>query len=142
MAARAKRLSNESLTLPPTHFLILTFLTILITLGYTVSILPSIQDKGNPSTDSAIIFSILVSVYVFFYNFTTDLNSAFDGVYQIRRSCTASHLLQTRWLISNHSLVKGEVNFDKVKETRNEDVQIKSPGLEPMIIRKDEFYPS
>jgi hypothetical protein len=114
---RANRLSDEALALPPTHFLILNILTILILVSYTISILPTVDvHTGEPSLESSLLFGVLSTVYVLFYNFASDLNNPFRGVYQIRRSCAASHLLEAKWLIANHPLLRGEVDFEEGKE--------------------------
>jgi len=139
---RAQRLSNEALALPPTHFFILTVLTLLILLGYTVSILPTVDLNGRPSQESSLLFAVLCAVYVLFYNFAYDINNAFQGVYQIRRSSTATNLLQTKFVIANHPLVGGEVDFDEVSEDSSTgDVLVRSPGLGDMMICKDGMYP-
>ena len=88
---RSQRLSDEALALPPTHFAVLTTLTILILLGYTVSVLPTVTVTGTPSVGSSFLFSVLCTVYVLFYNFADDLNNPFQGVYQIRRSSTLNN---------------------------------------------------
>jgi hypothetical protein len=99
---RATRLSDEALALPPTHFVILNLLTTLILLGYIISILPTVDANGAPSLESSLLFGILCTVYVLFYNFTSDLNNPFEGVYQLRRSSIATYLLEAKWLIANH----------------------------------------
>merc|ERR1712194_217382 len=96
---RVDRLSDESLALPPTHYFIMTSLTGFILLGYAVNVLPTVASTGgSPSNESAIIFGLLTTLYVIFYNFAQGLNNPFTGLYQIRRSSTAAHLLQTKWL--------------------------------------------
>jgi Protein of unknown function (DUF4239) len=136
---RANRLSDEALALPPTHYLILYILTILILVGYTISIIPTLDQSGNPSSESCLLFAVLSTIYVLFYNFAYDLNGPFKGVYQIRRSCVASHLLQLKWLIANHPLLRGEVDFEEPEEGAA-GVQIRSPGLGDLWFEKDEFF--
>jgi hypothetical protein len=83
------------------------------------SILPTVDEQsGAPSTESScFLFGFLsCSVYVLFYNFISDLNNPFQGVYQVRRSSTASHLLEAKWLIANHPLLRGEVDFEQVED--------------------------
>ena len=128
---RSQRLSEEALALPPTHFFVLTTLTILILLGYIFSILPTVSPTGMPSTESSILFSVLCTVYILFYNFADDLNNPFQGVYQIRRSSTAAHLLQTKWLLVNHPVLKGKIHFDRVNKAQGseQNVYIKTPGV-------------
>lgn len=137
---RANRLSDESLALPPTHFQILNILTVLILLGYTISILPTVpKGTGEPLDESCILFGVLVSVYVLFYNFASDLNNPFRGVYQLRRSCAASHLLEIKWLIANHPYLRGEVDFEESVEEAV-GVQIRSPGLGDFWFERDDIY--
>lgn len=136
---RAARLSDESLALPPTHFLILNILTLLILLGYTISILPTVPRGGNPSNESSLLFGVLTTVYILFFNFANDLNNPFRGVYQIRRSAAASHLLEAKWLIANHPYLQGEVDFEEVEEV-DAGVQINTPGLGCFYFERDEFY--
>lgn len=139
---RATRLSDEALALPPTHFVILNALTTLILLGYVASILPTVDKAtGAPSTESSFLFGFLCTVYVLFYNFISDLNNPFQGVYQVRRSSTASHLLEAKWLISNHPLLQGEVSFEEVKEEARGSVVIRSPGLGDLQFEKDDIFP-
>jgi Protein of unknown function (DUF4239) len=141
---RANRLSNEAQSLPRTHFFILTTLTGLILLTYTVSTLPTVDADGNPSNEASIIFGILSSVYVLFYNFASDLNNPFSGVYQVRRSATASHLLELKWLISNHPILRGKVDFEEVKECdrlEGDVVMMRSPGLGDLLFAREDIYP-
>lgn len=137
---RAKRLSDEALALPPTHFFVLTTLTILILLGYCVATLPTVGTDGAPSFESSVLFGVLFTVYVFFYNFTNDLNNPFQGVYQIRRSSAATHLLEIKWLLANHRVVGGEVDFEEVEEGSDGDVMIRSPGLGDLFFEKEDIY--
>ena len=95
---------------------------------------------GRPSNESSILFAVLCAVYVLFFNFASDVNQPFQGVYQLRRSSTAAHLLQTKFLIANHPLTRGEVDFDAVEEDEN-TVRIRSPGLGDMKIDSSDFYP-
>jgi len=137
---RANRLSDESLALPPTHFQILNLLTGLILLGYTVSILPTVPPRsGAPGNESSLLFGALTSIYVLFYNFASDLNNPFRGVYQLRRSAGASHLLEIKWLIANHPFLRGQVDFEEVEE-EPAGVQIRSPGLGDFWFERDEIY--
>jgi hypothetical protein len=138
---RATRLSDEALALPPTHFVILNLLTSLILLGYIVSILPTVDANGAPSLESSLLFGSLCTVYVLFYNFTNDLNNPFQGVYQVRRSSIASHLLEAKWFIVNHPLLRGEVDFEEVEEEPNGDVLIRSPGLGDLMFEKSDIFP-
>ncbi len=120
--------------------MILNALTTLILLGYVVSILPTVTD-GQPSTESCFLFGFLCTVYVLFYNFIADLNNPFQGVYQVRRSSTASHLLEAKWLIANHPLLRGEVDFEQVQEEPAGNVLVRSPGLGDLKFEKDDIFP-
>jgi len=131
MEIRSERLGQEALALPPTHFLIL--------LGFTISTFPDVASTGNPSNESSILFSVLCSVYVLFFNFANDLNNPFMGVYQVRRSSAASHLLQTKWLIANHPSMRGKVDFEDVTGDirdimEREDLSVWTPGLGSMML--------
>jgi len=111
MEARAKRLSDEGSSLPPTHFLVLLVLTALSLIGFTAAALTITDDAGEPSFESRMVFAALCAVYVLFYNFCRDMNDPFDGVYQIKRSSAASFLLQIKWLIASQPFGK-DVRFD------------------------------
>jgi len=138
---RADRLSDESLALPPTHYFIMTILTGFILLGYALNILPTVDvTTGTPSNESALIFSLLTTVYVIFYNFAQDLNNPFSGLYQIRRSSTAAHLLQAKWLLVNNPFTRNEIDFDEPK-SNVEDVLIRTPGIGDMWFARTDIYP-
>jgi len=131
---RANRLSDEALALPPHHFFILTALTVLILMGYTSQIVIESTMHGLASNESSLIFGLLCSTYMLFYNFATDLNDPFGGIYQVRRSATASHLLQIKWHIINHPLLRGQVYFNKSQKEVNEDiVAYTQAGLNDML---------
>ena len=130
---RANRLSDEALALPPHHFFILTALTVLILMGYTSQIVIESSMHGTASNESSLIFGLLCSTYMLFYNFATDLNDPFGGIYQVRRSATASHLIQIKWHMTNHPLLRGQIDFNKnQKEEVNESVVTRTPGLNEM----------
>lgn len=139
---RAHRLSDESLALPPTHFFILNLLTLLILLGYTISIIPTMPDRtADPASESSLFFAVLFTIYLMFYNFASDLNNPFSGVYQIRRSTAASHLLQLKWLLVNHpSTNNGKIDFDEPTADTEGIVQIYSPGLGDMWFETDDVH--
>ena len=77
------------------------------------------SDRGTttttnyPSNESSFFFAMFLTVYLTFYNFVTDLNHPFTGVYQIRRSSIAAHLLQVKQLIMNHPFLKHEIDFEE-----------------------------
>ena len=136
---RAERLSMEALSLPPTHFQVLNLLTFLILISFIVSILPTIDRfTGSPPNESSLIFAVLTNVYILFYFFAKDLNDPFDGVYQIRRSSSACNFLEAKWLIANHPLLQGEVDFEQVEEGPD-GIRVCSPGLGEMIFEKDDL---
>lgn len=61
------------------------------------------------------------------------------GVYQVRRSSAASHLLQTKWLIANHPSMRGKVDFEDVTGDirdimEREDLSVWTPGLGSMML--------
>jgi hypothetical protein len=117
---RATRLSNEALSLPPTHFLILQALTFLILFGYVTSVLPTIDKLGSVPFESSFLFGVLTSTYLLFYCVATDLNDLYSGVFQIRRGSSASYMNEIRYLISNHPwLCDGAVNFECPTEMRS-----------------------
>jgi len=141
MKTRAIRLSDESNALPRTHFFLLMILTSLILVGFIINVLPTVDiETGLPSNESSVIFAVLCSIYVLFYNFANDLNDAFGGIYQIRRSACASHLLQARWLLVNHPKLRGEIDFDEVQEELDGNVLIRTPGLGDIYFVKDELF--
>ena len=80
-----------------------------------------------------------------FYNFAQDLNNPFSGLYQIRRSSTAAHLLQAKWLLVNNPFTRDEIDFDEPSSLSSsssfEDVLIKTPGIGEMLFSRDEIYP-
>jgi|AntRauTorckE5430_2_1112549.scaffolds.fasta_scaffold17797_2 hypothetical protein len=122
MQSRAQRLDLESSALPPTHFFILTILTGIILLSYVLSIFPTLGIDGSPSFDSQLLFATFVSTYVCFFNFTTDLSQPFSGVYQIRRSLIATHLLETKRLLVNHPLLGNQIDFEAYEEEIDEEI--------------------
>ena len=137
---RAERLSLEALSLPPTHFLVLNLLTLLILLSFIISTLPTVdRATGMPPNEGSLLFAVLTNVYVLFYSFARDLNSPFEGVYQIRRSSSACHLLEAKWLIANHPLLRGEVDFETVDEGP-EGVSICTPGLGEFYFENDDIF--
>ena len=112
---RSRRLSDEALALPPTHFLIIGLLSFLILAGFILVSLGSLTinpETGlkNPSTESTILFAVLTGVYTLFFNFSRDLNSPFEGVYQIRRSQTAALLIKTKRILIDEGMAD-DINF-------------------------------
>jgi len=119
MEARAKRLSDEASTLPPTHFIVLQSLTALSLVGFTAATLTITDGNGNPPLEARAVFAGLSAIYVLFYNFCRDMNDPFEGVYQIKRSSAAAYLLQIKWLIAN--------------QPYGEDVKFDTRGLAPVF---------
>ncbi|GMH58251.1 hypothetical protein TrLO_g12562 [Triparma laevis f. longispina] len=120
---RARRLSDEALALPPTHFLILGLLSTLILAGFVLASLGSVAidpvtNVAAPSFESNVLFAVLTGVYTLFFNFSRDLNSPFEGVYQIRRSQTASYLIKTKRVIVSAGV---DVDFGYDDEGNRQD---------------------
>ena len=137
---RSKRLAEEARALPPTHFLILNLMTTLTLLSFCASVLPTIESiGGTPSAESTLIFGLLTTTYILFYNFADDLNDPFGGVYQVRRSTAASHLLEIKFLVANHPELCGKVDFEDVVENHDR-IRVRTPGLGDTWFEKDEFY--
>lgn len=84
-----------------THFLVLLVLTTLSLVSFTAATLTITDMDGKPPLESRMVFAALTAVYVLFYNFCSDMNDPFDGVYQIKRSSAAAYLMQIKWLIAN-----------------------------------------
>jgi len=66
------------------------------------------------------------------------------GVYQVRRSSAASHLLQTKWLIANHPSMRGKVDFEDVTGDirdimEREDLSVWTPGLGSMMLSGEDM---
>lgn len=143
---RVLRLSDESLSLPPTHLQVLISLTSLMLLGFIISSVAS--STSGSSIENGVVFSLLCSVYVVTYKYVEDLNDPFDGAYQVRRSSTACNLLQIKLLFCNHPLTKGKVDFDDVvlvnasaasKPEKGECVPCTTPGLGSRVFEIKDF---
>jgi len=107
---RALRLSDESLSLPPTHLQVLISLTSQMLLGFIISSLA--YSTSASKVEYAAVFALLCSVYVHTYKYIEDLNDPFVGTNQVRRSSTACNLLQIKMLFCSHPLTKDRVDFD------------------------------
>jgi hypothetical protein len=114
---RALRLSDEASSLPPTHFLLITSLSVVSIIAYVTASLAVVEDVNAPPQEASLLFAGLLALYILFFNFCKDLNGPFAGVYQIKRSNAASHLLQTKWLVVNQL-------GDKVTFGANYDEQV------------------
>ena len=122
---RATRLSNEALSLPPTHFLILQALTFLILFGYVTSVLPTVNKLGAVPFEISFLFGVLTSTYLLFYCVAADLNDLYSGVFQLRRGSSASHMNEIRYLISTHPwLCDGAITF----ECSTTEMRSRNPG--------------
>jgi len=133
---RSRRLVQESLALPPTHFSLLFTASAMTLLSFCLATLNAPGDSGYP-IESRILFAIQTGLYVYFYRFCEDLNDPFDGVYVIRRSSTASHLLQIKWHLVNHPLMGDEIDFDEctdemIVQGLNGSEKIPQYGSSPM----------
>ena len=55
-------------------------------LGYSISILPVVEKTGLVlvSNEASLLFGLLFTIYLIFYDFAYDLNDPFDGIYQVR----------------------------------------------------------
>jgi hypothetical protein len=136
--ARAQRLSNEANGLSQNHFFILNLLTFLILLGYIISVLPTIDEIGQPTYETSLLFGILTTIYVVFSFFADDLNEPYSGVYQIRRSSSAVHFLQIKWAIANHPWLKDEVDFEGMREGK-EVVNLRTPNPSDMYFYQEKM---
>lgn len=58
---------------------------------------------------------------------------------KIRRSCAASHLMEIKWVIANHPVLKQFVDFEEVKE-ENGAVLIRSPGVGDIWFEREDIY--
>lgn len=111
---RSNRLTAESLALAPTHFDVMTFLSGLLLVGFALGSVATASTAGVPSETARILFTALVVCYTIFYEMAFDLNRPFDGIYQIRRSGAAMHLLQIKQLVTTHPVLKGRVDFEQI----------------------------
>merc|ERR1719174_2162374 len=110
---RAARLSAEALSLPATHFSVLGSLGALLVIAYALT--GAASDKpGSFPFEASILFGCLCGTYVLAFNFTDDLNRPFDGVYQVRRSASATTLLNARLLLDPH--LPDGLPFEQVAE--------------------------
>mmetsp|Transcript_10705 Transcript_10705/g.22994 ORF Transcript_10705/g.22994 Transcript_10705/m.22994 type:complete len:1161 (+) Transcript_10705:103-3585(+) len=114
MEVRALRLSDEASSLPPTHFTLITSLSVVSIVAYVTASLKVVEDLWHPPQEASLLFAALMALYILFFNFCRDINGPFAGVYQIKRSNAVSHLMQTKWLITNQlgDAVSFKQNFD------------------------------
>jgi len=146
IGTRVLRLSEENLSLPPTHLQVLISLTSLMLLGFIISSVAT--SSSGSSVENGAVFSLLCSVYVITYKYVEDLNDPFDGAYQVRRSSAACNLLQIKLLFCNHPLTKGKVDFDDVvlentstatKQEKKECATCTTPGLGSRVFEIKDF---
>ena len=119
VSLRTRRLSDEALALPSTHFDVLTFLSGMLIVGYclgTVAVIHNntVTTQSGPPFIAQVLFALIVTVYVLIYEFAFDLNRPFYGTYQLRRSSAAMHLLQIKMLFGKHPVVKEEICFEEI----------------------------
>ena len=80
---RSRRLSEEALSLNPTHFQILGILGFVILAAFVLASLESLKPSGSGGVivgaESSVLFASICSVYILFYNFANDLNDPFSG---------------------------------------------------------------
>lgn len=107
-------MSDEALALPSTIFEVLSFLSTLFLTGFCLVTVATVQMDGTPAFVAQALFSLLVVVYVLIYEFAFDMNRPFYGIYQLRRSSAAMHLLQIKMLYSNHPFLGELVDFEEV----------------------------
>jgi hypothetical protein len=112
---RSERLTIELLALAPTHFDLMTFLCLMLVVGFAINTVACTVD-GVPSDLARVLFAGLVVCYTLFYEMSFDLNRPFDGVYQIRRSGAAMHFLHIKQRVCNHPVLKGRVDFERVDD--------------------------
>lgn len=122
METRALRLSDEASALPPTHFLLLTSLSLVSTVAFVTSSFKFVVDDLHPPVEASLLFAADLGLYIFFFNFCRDLNGPYGGVYQIKRSNAVSHLMQAKFIIV--SQLGDTVNFDVDygEDNKKEDV--------------------
>ena len=113
---RSERLTIESLALAPTHFDVMTFLSGLLLAGFALGTVATASEAGVPSETARVLFAALVVCYTIFYEMAFDLNRPFDGIYQLRRSGAAMHLLQIKQIVTTNPVVKGRVDFESIPE--------------------------
>ncbi|CAB9517031.1 AarF domain containing kinase [Seminavis robusta] len=108
---RSRRMNDEALFLAPTHYDVMTFLSILLLVGVALGTVATAQTNGVPTELSRILFAILVVCYTTIYEMSYDLNRPFDGSYQLRRSGAAMHFLQIKNMVANHPVLRREITF-------------------------------
>ncbi len=96
---RAERLSKETKSLPGAHFFILFVFSIQLLSTFVFAV------AGTPGTENdlllRLLFSFFCGTYLLVFNFAVDLNSPFEGNYQIRRSAINANLVATRRTIAD-----------------------------------------
>lgn len=118
---RTDRLTVESLALAPTHFDVMTFLSGMLLVGFALGTVATAPETGVPSEIARVLFAGLVVCYTIFYEMAFDLNRPFDGIYQLRRSGAAMHLLQIKQIVTTHPVLKGRVDFDVIEDDDDDD---------------------
>ena len=77
------------------------------------------DETGQPPIESSAMFAVFFTVYVIFQQFIQDLNEPFGGLYQIRRSSVAAHLVSIKSAFQNDEVVSEYLDFDRVDEDEN-----------------------
>ena len=67
METRALRLSDEASSLPPTHFVLLTSLSIVSITAYVTASLKVVDDLMHPPQEASLLFAGLVALYILFF---------------------------------------------------------------------------
>lgn len=120
---RTDRLTVEALALAPTHFEVMTFLSGMLLAGFALGTVATASVAGVPSETARVLFAGLVVCYTIFYEMAFDLNRPFDGIYQLRRSGAAMHLLQIKQIVTTHPVVKGKVDFEAIEDEEEGEVE-------------------
>jgi len=66
-----------------------------------------------------------------------DLNRPFDGIYQIRRSGAAMHLLQIKHMVASHPVLRDHITFDPLVDEEADDTEV--PVVDDLT-QKDIWY--
>ena len=70
----------------------------------------------------------------------SDLNEPFSGVYQVRRSTAATHMLEAKWLLANHPNTRGKISFERVELDDSDSVLVQTPGIGEFWFEKDDLF--
>jgi len=70
----------------------------------------------------------------------SDLNEPFSGVYQVRRSTAATHMLEAKWLLANHPNTRGKIDYERADDDESDSVLVRTPGIGEFWFEKDDLY--